>query len=242
MSILRIKNWQEFQHYKNRGPYWIKLHFRILSSKDWVNSSDSDRVLIIACMLVASQSKETDGRFEADPDYFQRVAYLEHKPNFKSLISNGFLETLEESIPSLYDLPIETEKRRDREELETEKDTRVRETTSNGGSLHFSGTRLKITSEEHKALSLAFEGADFGTEYFKMDSWLVTNRRNYRAFGRFANGWLSRQKLPNIGGQNGTSKHSDQQLRTIAAAKRALERRGIGGTDEVLTTLPPRTN
>jgi 5-methylcytosine-specific restriction endonuclease McrA len=88
---------------------------------------------------------------------------------------------------------------------EKQNTTRTRQKAPSIGSLHFTGQRLKITIEEHQALSLAFEGADFGTEYLKMDSWLVTNHRNYRAFGRFANGWLSRQKLPNTGAANGNS-------------------------------------
>lgn len=122
-KILRIKNWQEFQHYKNRGPYWIKLHFRLLSSQDWVRSSDADRSLLIACMLIASQSKHPDGRFEADADYFRRVAYLNGLPDFKSLIQIGFLESLDVSRESLDNLPIE--KRRE----ETEKERTGPQTT-----------------------------------------------------------------------------------------------------------------
>ena len=91
---LRIKNWETFQHYKNRCPPWIKLHFKILSSRDWVNLNDADRVLAIASMLIASQDDANDGSFDADPDYFYRVAYLKTRPNFNNLIKQGFLEVL----------------------------------------------------------------------------------------------------------------------------------------------------
>jgi hypothetical protein len=89
---LRIKNWRMYQHYRDRCPPWIKLHFKILHSRDWVKASDSERVLAIASMLVASQDDANDGSFEADPDYFQRVAYLRTTPDFNSLIRLGFLE------------------------------------------------------------------------------------------------------------------------------------------------------
>ncbi len=92
---LRICKWAEHQHYKDRNPPWIKLHFKTLHSKTWVTASDADRVLAIACMLIASQDERNDGSFDGDPDYFQRIAYLNQAPNFKSLIDRGFLEVVE---------------------------------------------------------------------------------------------------------------------------------------------------
>jgi hypothetical protein len=86
---LRVKNWTEFQHYRDRDPPWIKLHFSLLSSKDWVTLDDASRVLAIACMLIASRNK---GEVPNDPDYIRRVAYLNKAVNFKPLIDCGFLE------------------------------------------------------------------------------------------------------------------------------------------------------
>lgn len=91
---LRIRNWRTFQHYKDRCPPWVKLHFKMLTSRDWVSASDSERVLAVACMLIASQDAANDGSFDADPEYFTRVAYLNSSPDFNSLIKLGFLETL----------------------------------------------------------------------------------------------------------------------------------------------------
>jgi hypothetical protein len=118
---LRIKNWKTFQHYDHRCPPWIKLHFKILSSRDWVSASDSERVLAIACMLVASQDEAKDGSFDADPEYIQRVAYLHTAPDFNPLINRGFLETLADASACKQKIPNGvTEKSRDREEEETE--------------------------------------------------------------------------------------------------------------------------
>jgi hypothetical protein len=30
VRYLRVKNWSEFQHYKDRNPPWIKLHRTLL--------------------------------------------------------------------------------------------------------------------------------------------------------------------------------------------------------------------
>ena len=85
----RVKNWRQFQHYSDRNPPWIKLHFAMLSSSDWVMLDDASRVLAIACMLIASRN---DGEVPDNPDYIKRVAYLNKTPNFKPLIDCGFLE------------------------------------------------------------------------------------------------------------------------------------------------------
>lgn len=88
----RVKNWRQFQHYKDRNPPWIKLHFSLLASEDWVSLDDASRVLAVACMLVASRNEgEIDGS-DRGLAYLQRVAYLNKKPNLKPLIECGFLE------------------------------------------------------------------------------------------------------------------------------------------------------
>ena len=33
--MLRIKNWSEFQHYKDRAPPWVKLHHSLLDNFEW---------------------------------------------------------------------------------------------------------------------------------------------------------------------------------------------------------------
>lgn len=121
--MYRIKNWREFQHYKDRNPPWIKLHFSILSSDDWVTLDDTSRVLAIACMLLGSKK---DGMIDGSNhglEYIKRVAYLKKLPNLKPLISCGFLEPASECKQMLADARPETEAEHintDREETEAE--------------------------------------------------------------------------------------------------------------------------
>ena len=84
MSRLRIRNWENFQHYKDRCPPWIKLHFEILSSEDWVKASDKTKLLMVVCMLVASRN---DGEVPHDPEYLKRVGQLNHEPDLSTLLS-----------------------------------------------------------------------------------------------------------------------------------------------------------
>jgi hypothetical protein len=116
--ILRIRNWQKFQHYKNRRPPWTKLHFALLSSRDWIKSSDSERLLMVVCMLISSQSEYMDGRFDADSSYIGTVAHLDNKPNFQPLIDMGFLVEVASTAQAnarIVHAKAEPEKRREEE-------------------------------------------------------------------------------------------------------------------------------
>jgi hypothetical protein len=92
-----IRNWGEFQHYKQRNPPWIKLHFATLASEDWVIWDDASRVLAITCMLIASRN---DGKIPNNPKYLQRVGYLNDLPDFQPLVDCGFLQVVENIEPS----------------------------------------------------------------------------------------------------------------------------------------------
>ncbi len=87
-TFLKVRNWEQFQHYKDRNPPWIKLHFALLASEDWVTLDDASKLLAIVCMLVASRN---GGMVPNNPAYLKRLAYLDTTPNLQPLISCGFL-------------------------------------------------------------------------------------------------------------------------------------------------------
>jgi len=121
-EMLAVANWEKYQHYKDRNPPWIKLHFSLLTSRDWVMMSDASRVLAIACMLIASRN---DGKVPNDPEYIKRVAYLSSLPKLKPLIDSGFL--IRDSAYLADDSTMQAEFRPESEtETETEKRQRQR--------------------------------------------------------------------------------------------------------------------
>ena len=93
-AFIRLTKWREYQHYTDRTPPWIKLHRDLLTSRTWVSSSTEDRVLAIACMMLASC---TDNSIPLDSAYFKRVAYLDFEPNFGKLLDLQFIEISDEN-------------------------------------------------------------------------------------------------------------------------------------------------
>lgn len=116
-DYLKIKNWERFQHYKDRSPPWIKLHYEILTSPDWVMVDDASKLLAIVCMMLASRN---EGKILHDGKYIQKVANLSKEPCFKQLIASGFFESSEimlaDASKALADAS--TKKRREEERRE----------------------------------------------------------------------------------------------------------------------------
>ena len=128
MAKLKIRNWEKFQHYKDRCPPWIKLHFETLSSEDWVKASDKSKLLMLVCMLVASRN---DGEVPEDPEYLKRVGQLRHLPDLNPLKQSGFFELQADAsaIVQADAIPralARGEKRRDREEERRREEERAR--------------------------------------------------------------------------------------------------------------------
>jgi hypothetical protein len=57
---MKIKNWEKFQHYKDRNPPWIKLHNELQNDPDWHELSGDAAKLLINLWMIASDYS-TDG-------------------------------------------------------------------------------------------------------------------------------------------------------------------------------------
>ena len=127
----RVKEWDTYQHYKDRNPPWIKLHFALLTSRTWVTLDDASRVLAVAIMLLASRTDGEVDASEAGLAYLQRLAYLNSPPDLKPLIDNGFLVPLADASNLHANARPETET-----ETETEEETEERQSADRASKPH----------------------------------------------------------------------------------------------------------
>jgi hypothetical protein len=64
-AFLTIRNWERFQHYKDRSAPWVKLHRDMLTSESWVLGTDRTRVIQLASMMLAPRySNKIPYRFD----------------------------------------------------------------------------------------------------------------------------------------------------------------------------------
>jgi hypothetical protein len=131
-TYFRVRNWDYYQHYKDRCPPWIKLHREILSSRTWVMLDDSAKALAIACMLLASM---TENKVPADPAYIKRVAYLQTLPDLTPLLETEFIELVDENgapLATASEMLANRTKRTSETETETETEKSREEYSSAG--------------------------------------------------------------------------------------------------------------
>lgn len=55
MRYLSVKNWDRFQHYKDRDPPWIKLYRDTFTTESWVLGTDLSRLLQLASTMLAAR-------------------------------------------------------------------------------------------------------------------------------------------------------------------------------------------
>jgi len=88
---LKPKNWDKFQHYKDRCPPWIKLHRDILNDRMFATLPIASKALAPLLWLLASESK--DGSFEAASEelaFRLHIASKDIDAGLKPLIEKGF--------------------------------------------------------------------------------------------------------------------------------------------------------
>jgi hypothetical protein len=89
---LAVKNWAEFQHYKDRSPAWIKLHKRILDDRVFHSLPVASRALAPMLWLLASEYEGGILPFDLGEFAFRlRQTEKEIENALNPLIDKGFL-------------------------------------------------------------------------------------------------------------------------------------------------------
>lgn len=88
MELLRVKNWQEFQHYGKRNPPWIKLHRAIIDDYAFSTLTDQTKAhLMLIWILAASAS----GTVPNDAKFIASRINARVPVDLDSLVQAGFL-------------------------------------------------------------------------------------------------------------------------------------------------------
>ena len=83
-----VKNWEEFQQYKDRDPKWIKLHREVLDDYELDSISEVDQLHLIKIWLLAAK---VENRIPNDPNWIARKIGAKSKVNLEQLVTLGFL-------------------------------------------------------------------------------------------------------------------------------------------------------
>ena len=123
---ISIVNWDEFQHYRNRRPPWIKLHRQLLDNRHWFALSGDASKLLAELWLIASDSD--DGTIDDDP---ADLAFRLHRQTsdlsscLQELTAHDFIDMCQEYASAVLASCLPRVER----ETETERETEQRESS-----------------------------------------------------------------------------------------------------------------
>lgn len=83
-----VKNWSEFQHYKDRNPPWIKLHNHLLDDYEFEMLGDAAKGHLLCIWMLASRTKN---EMPYDDKWITKKIGASSKVNLEALVSAGFL-------------------------------------------------------------------------------------------------------------------------------------------------------
>jgi len=91
MEYLRVKNWQEFQHYKDRTPPWIKLYNHLLDDFEFSCLPDASKAHLLSIWLLASR---TENRIPNNAKWISNKINATDDVDINLLLSTGFIEKI----------------------------------------------------------------------------------------------------------------------------------------------------
>ncbi len=94
MRYLRVKNWEEYQHYKDRRPPWIKLHESLLDDYEFAALSDTQKAHLMLIWLLAGKM---ENKIPLDPEWLKRKIVAQTKVDLDAFVQAGFLIVIDQN-------------------------------------------------------------------------------------------------------------------------------------------------
>lgn len=88
MKYLTVKNWDNFQHYKDRNPPWIKLHRSLLDDYEFSSLPDVVKGQLMLIWVFASQN---EGKIPQDAKFLERKLGFTERCALQQMVESGFL-------------------------------------------------------------------------------------------------------------------------------------------------------
>jgi hypothetical protein len=84
----RVKNFERFQHYKDRNPPWIKLYATLLEDYEFSQLDDASKAHLMLIWLLAGKHQN---RLRLDARWVQARTSTKQRVNLTKLVESGFL-------------------------------------------------------------------------------------------------------------------------------------------------------
>lgn len=221
-GTFRVKNYEQFQHYKTRTPPWIKLYNSLLDDYEFCRLPDGAKWHLIAIFLLASRY---DNQIPADEKWVAAKIGATIPVNLPQLEAAGFIEIdqgCSKMLASRKQLDLLEGEREGESETEVEEDSGAK---PRGGSALVVTAPIIISIPTNR---FDTQQEQVGYHQGKLDEWAATypavdvpkamaairqwsidnptQRKTVKGMNRFINSWLAREQ--NRGGNRNERNHN----------------------------------
>lgn len=99
---IKIKNWEEHQHYKDRNPPWIKLHVKILNDMSFMMLAPASKCLLMLLWVLGAENNGKINFSEEELKFRLRDSKFSRE-SLTPLIHSGFISVLADASNDLAD-------------------------------------------------------------------------------------------------------------------------------------------
>lgn len=186
--LFSVKNWDEFQHYKDRNPPWIKLHNHLLDDYEFEMLGDAAKGHLLCIWMLASRTKN---EMPFDDKWITKKIGASSKVNLEALVSAGFL-VVEQDASTL----LQTSEQDATASVPSEEERRgeAEESRADGGRFT-PPTDIETVSYFQEKGSTSQEAEKFWY-FYDAKNWMV-GKNKMKKWKSAANGWITRNKQDN---------------------------------------------
>lgn len=91
MKYLQVKSWEDFQHYKDRTPPWIKLYNHLLDDFEFSCLPDASKAHLLSIWLLASR---TNNKIPNNARWIGNKINATEDVDLNLLLESGFIELI----------------------------------------------------------------------------------------------------------------------------------------------------
>lgn len=121
MKHFSVANWDDYQHYKDRNPPWIKLHNQLLDKYEFTCLQDASKAHLLAIWMLASR---TNNKLPLDSRWIGNKISATEEVDLQALMGAGFLVEYQEDTECKQDASTVQAKRSPEERRGEESKTR----------------------------------------------------------------------------------------------------------------------
>ncbi len=188
-----VRNFEKFQHYKERNPPWIKLYASILDDFEFNQLTETSRWHLVGLWIVASRMQN---RMPFDSDWIRKRINAGKSFNLQLFVDKGFL-IVEQDASTMLDASKTLAECKQNADSETETEERQRQIKENIQKKKYGiGENVKLSQEEFDKLKSQFGEEGTNNRIDNLSTYIGSHGDGYKSHYLTILNWERKNNQP----------------------------------------------